>query len=96
MVKFNFENFKDNYLRQKQFQTNSARESGNVAQLRNEADVLILEAWNQVENHFNQIIDEEERRARCEEYGITYVFRKGEKDRIRRRKEAERITLKLF
>jgi hypothetical protein len=96
LVKVNYENFKEHYTRQKQFQNNSARESGNVAQFRHEADSLILEVWNQVEHHFEQITDEEERREKCEEYGITYVFRKGEKDRIRRRKEAERITLKLF
>ena len=96
LVKVNYENFKEHYTRQKQFQNNSARESGNVAQFRHEADSLILEVWNQVEHHFEQITDEEERRKKCEEYGITYVFRKGEKDRIRRRKEAERITLKLF
>lgn len=96
LVKVNYENFKDNYTRQKQFQTNTARESGNVAQYRKEADTLILELWNEVENHFADIKDEEEKRQKCEEYGLVYIFRRGEKDRIRRRKEAERITLKLF
>ena len=96
LVKVNFENFKENYTRQKQFQNNSARESGNVAQLRDEADHLILEVWNQVEKHYENILDEEERRESCEKYGLIYVYRKGERDRIRRRKEAERITLKLF
>lgn len=96
LVKVNYENFKDNYLRQKQFQTNSARESGNVAQFRSEADALILELWNEVENYFANVRDEEEKRYMCEEYGLVYVFRRGEKERIRRRKEAESITLKLF
>mgnify|MGYP005880328325 FL=1 len=40
--------------------------------------------------------EEEEKRYMCEEYGLVYVFRRGEKERIRRRKEAESITLKLF
>ena len=96
LVKVNYENFKENYTQQKQFQNNSARESGNVAQLRQEADALILEVWNQIEHYFEYISDEEERKEKCIEYGLTYVFRKGEKDKIRRRKEAERITLKLF
>ena len=39
--------------------------------------------------------DEEKRRALCEAYGITYVFRRGELKRIADKKEAERITLKL-
>ena len=82
--------------RQKQFQNNSARESGNVAQYRNDADALILEVWNEVERYFEGVKDEEEKRYMCEEYGLVYVFRRGEKERIRRRKEAESITLKLF
>ena len=87
---------KENYTRQKQFQNNSARESGNVAQYRNDADALILEVWNEVERYFEGVKDEEEKRYMCEEYGLVYVFRRGEKERIRRRKEAESITLKLF
>ena len=83
-------------MRQKQFQNNSARESGNFAQYRDDADALILEVWNEVENHFSEIKDEDEKRHLCEEYGLVYVFRRGEQDKIRRRKEAERITLKLF
>ena len=96
LVKVNYENFKENYTRQKQFHNNSARESGNVAQYRNDADALILEVWNEVERYFEGVKDEEEKRYMCEEYGLVYVFRRGEKERIRRRKEAESITLKLF
>ncbi|MEG0796206.1 MAG: hypothetical protein RR397_06880 [Odoribacter sp.] len=96
LVKVNYENFKENYTRQKQFQNNSARESGNVAQYRDEADALIQEVWNEVERFFNNVKDEEEKRYMCEEYGLVYVFRRGEKEKIRRLKEAESITLKLF
>lgn len=96
LVKVNYENFKENYTRQKQFQNNSARESGNVAQYRDEADALILEVWNEVESYFEGVKDEEQRRYMCEEYGLVYVFRRGEKEKIRKRKEAESITLKLF
>lgn len=96
LVKVNYENFKENYTRQKQFQNNSARESSNVAQYRDEADALILEVWNEVERYFEGVKDEEERRYMCEEYGLVYVFRRGEKERLRRKKEAESITLKLF
>lgn len=73
LVKVNYENFKENYTRQKQFQNNSARESGNVAQYRDEADALILEVWNEVEHYFEGVRDEEERRYMCEEYGLVYV-----------------------
>lgn len=96
LVKVNYENFKENYTCQKQFQNNSARESGNVAQFRAEADALVLEVWNEVEGYFREVKDEEERRSKCEEYGLIYVFRRGEKEKIRKRKEAESITLSLF
>lgn len=96
LVKVNYENFRENYTRQKQFQNNSARESGNVAQYRDEADTLVLEIWNEVEKYFEGVKDEEQRRYMCEEYGLVYVFRRGEKEKIRKRKEAESITLKLF
>lgn len=96
LVKVNYENFRENYTRQKQFQNNSARESGNVAHYRDEADAIILDIWNDVEKFFENVKDEEEKRYMCEEYGLIYVFRRGEKDRIRRKKEAENITLKLF
>ena len=96
LVKVNYENFKENYTRQKQFQNNSARESSNVAQYRDDADALILEIWNEVERYFESVKDEEEKRYMCEEYGLIYVFRRGEKEKIRRKKDAESITLKLF
>ena len=95
-MKVNYENFKENYTRQKQFQTNSARESNNVAQFRKDADSLILEIWNAVEKYFLNVKDEEEKRYMCEEYGLIYVFRRGEKEKIRQRKETESITLRLF
>ena len=60
------------------------------------ADALILEIWNEVERYFESVKDEEEKRYMCEEYGLIYVFRRGEKEKIRRKKDAESITLKLF
>ncbi|KIO43206.1 MULTISPECIES: hypothetical protein [Sanguibacteroides] len=95
LVKVNYENFKQGYASQKQFQQNSARCCAEVAQFRSEADEYILTLWNEIENYYMEIEDEEERRKKCEYYGLIYVFRRGEKERIKRQKEAERITLKL-
>ena len=96
LVKVAYEQFKDNYSRHKVFQSSSSRESGKVAELRNEADKLIFELWNAIEGYYLTVEDEEERRSMCEEHGIAYVYKRGEKENIRRRKEAERITLHLF
>lgn len=95
LVRVNYENFKQGYEFQKRLQANAARFSSDVAQYRDEADALVLEVWNEVEKYFSNVKDEEEKRYMCEEYGLTYVFRRGEKEKIRRRKEAEEITLQL-
>lgn len=95
LVKVNYENFKQAWFSQKQFQNSTARFSQEVAQLRGEADEIILALWNAIEEYFLSIEDEEERRKACEDFGVVYVFRKGEREKIARKKEAERITLRL-
>lgn len=95
LVRVNYENFKQSYFSQKQLQTNSSRFSSEVAQFRDEADALILNIWNEVEAYLESVKDEEEKRYMCEEYGLVYVYRRGEKDKMRRKKDAEKITLKL-
>ncbi len=94
-MRVNYENFKQGYEFQKRLQANSARFSAEVAQFRDEADALIVNIWNDVEKYFSGVKDEEEKRYMCEEYGLVYVFRRGEKERLRRKKDADQITLKL-
>lgn len=95
LVKVNFENFKQAYFSQRQSQLSTSRLSNEVANYRHEADELILSLWNDIEENFSYIEDEEERRCQCETYGIIYVFRKGEKEKLTRKQEVDRITLKL-
>lgn len=96
LVKVNYENYKQAYTFQKGLQGNATRLSGEVASFRQEADDIILELWNSIEAFYaEREPDEERRRALCEEYGIAYVFRRGELKRIADKKEAERITLEL-
>lgn len=95
LVRVNYENFKQGYEFQKRLQANSARFSSEVAQFRDEADSLIVNIWNDVETYFAGVKDEEEKRYMCEEYGLIYVFRRGEKERLKRKKDAEDITLKF-
>lgn len=95
LVRVNYENFKQGYEFQKRLQANSARFSAEVAQFRDEADALIVNIWNDVEKYFSGVKDEEEKRYMCEEYGLVYVFRRGEKERLKRKKDADQITLTL-
>jgi len=49
--------------------------------LRKEADEIILQIWNEVENKHNEL-PEEIRKAESEEYGLVYFYRKGELDKV--------------
>jgi len=49
--------------------------------MRKEADEIILGIWNEVENYFADI-EEELRRKEAEKYGLVYVFRKSELEKI--------------
>lgn len=57
--------------------TNDQRTAEYIESLRKKGDAIIVEIWNEVELHF-QNLDPESRRAACAEYGISYVFRKSE------------------
>jgi hypothetical protein len=45
--------------------------------LRKEADEIIVNLWNEVENAHNSF-PEETRKSLCEEYGLVYFYRRGE------------------
>jgi len=45
--------------------------------MRKEADEIILQIWNEVEST-NSSLPEDERKRKCEEYGLVYFYRKSE------------------
>ena len=77
VVKVWFEQYIDalNYNNTLNRKTQEFVEKNNA--LRKEADEIILHIWNEVEASFENLTDEE-RRNRCNEYGLVYFFRKGE------------------
>ena len=95
LVRVNYDKFRQAYYSQKQLQTNTSRLNEDVASMRQEADKIIVELWNQIEAFFSKISNEKEKREACENYGVKYVFRKGELERIKRREEAEKITMRF-
>ena len=50
--------------------------------MRQEADALILDIWNQVEAKFEQILPNEKRLELCRSYGLIYYYRTSEKMKI--------------
>jgi len=78
VVKVKFDQFVDAYHFQKTLQSNTARWTTKVADLRKEADEIILDIWNEVEEHFSELPDDL-KRERAGEYGLTYVYRPMER-----------------
>jgi hypothetical protein len=77
LVKVNYEKFADAFYYQKNLISTSKRASKLVSELRIEADKIILQIWNEVEQAFFQLEDIK-KREKASEYGIAYVFRKHE------------------
>jgi len=77
-VSVHYEIFRDTCISQKIFQKSTNRYLEQLASMRNEADAIILNIWNQVEDYF-KLEPEEIRRKHCQQYGIRYYLRKGEK-----------------
>ena len=94
LVRVNCENFKQAFNYQKTLQNNTHRFSEKVAEFREDADKLILDLWNQVEKKFGSLTDEE-KREKCSEYGIVYIWRKGEREKLEQLKKAEKASLSL-
>jgi hypothetical protein len=77
VVKVRFETYLEawNHNNNLARKTSGYIEKNNI--LRNEADEVILQVWNEVEkNHLH--LPEPERKIQCESYGIIYFYRKNE------------------
>lgn len=81
LVKVYFEKFDDAYHFQKTLQANTDRSANAVIILRDEADKLILQLWNEIESKFDHLPDSL-KRERSQHYGVTYVLRKSESAQI--------------
>ena len=81
VVRVRYEQFLDAYKFQKTLQKNHQRSQEQLADMRPTADNIILSVWNEVEDYFKDL-SENERRENAEKYGLTYVFRKNELGKI--------------
>ncbi len=78
-VKVHYDIFREYKTNQKVYQQNTARYLDIVANMRNEGDVIIQDIWNEVEAKF-QHLPPYERLKQCQNYGLIYYYRKGEKE----------------
>jgi len=77
LVKISYDKFLMAQRNHTMLVTKNHRAVDYVNELRDEANQIILEIWNEVEDKYKDL-PAAERRAKAEEYGLKYVFRKGE------------------
>jgi hypothetical protein len=85
VVRVRYEQFLDSYKFQKTLQKNYQRAQEYLANIRKEADDIILNVWNEVEKTYEPL-PEDERRTKAQEYGLAYVFRKSELQKLKMQK----------
>lgn len=78
-VQVHFEVFKSYKAEQKLYQTTTQRNRDELVKLRDRADAIILDIWNQVETYFQEEEPAEKRIKLCKTYGIIYYYRPNEK-----------------
>jgi hypothetical protein len=81
VVKVRFENFLESWNYQNTLAKITFDYTEKNYYLRKEADEIILQLWNEVENTHNTL-PEEIRKTMNEEYGLVYFYRKGELDKM--------------
>lgn len=81
LVKVHYEEFNEAYKQQKMLQNITNRASVRVAELREKADELIQQMWNEVENSLIHLSDDE-KREKASQYGIVYVYRSSEQRKM--------------
>ena len=77
VVKVRFEKFNESYFNQKNLRQSNCRTLKELSETRPEADEIIVNIWNEVEETFKDLPDDL-RRERAIEYGLVYVYRKSE------------------
>ena len=90
-VKVHYEDFVRLNISQKGLQDNNARALAKISELRGKADRIILNLWNEIEEHYSNEVPSV-KREKAAEYGVSYVWRKNEKVEA----ESERLELNLF
>lgn len=92
VVKVHFEKFMDAWQFQKTLHKRTSDYSAQMAEMRKEADEIIVTIWNEVEETFSSI-SEESKRLEAEKYGLVYVFRKSELEKNGEEPELQKNTI---
>ncbi len=94
LVSINYEKFVASYKDNKNQQMVQERANQELANYREAADKCILELWNILEEHFRKH-NEKMFRTICSAWGISYVYRKGELEKLERQRYLDSISPSL-
>lgn len=94
LVTINFEKFKESYEQLQNHQRIQERASTELNNYRDTADKYILKLWNILEQHFD-CKNEVKFRTACSAWGISYVYRKSELEKLEKQRYAASISLSL-
>ena len=81
LVKVHFSTFQEAHYLQKTLQADTARALEKVALMRETADNLIRNLWNEIEVHY-QYLAPKHKRQKAKDYGIVYIYRRKELRRL--------------
>jgi len=81
LVRVKFDQFKDAYHSQKTLKKSNQRNVLGLADLRITADDIIAKVWDEIEYSFREL-SEDDKRRNAEDYGLVYVFRKNELNKL--------------
>ena len=79
VVKVRYEKFLEAYRNQKKLQESTNRALQELKTIRPQADNIILDIWNEVEESFKDLPDDL-KREKAAEYGLVYIYRKNEQN----------------
>ncbi len=77
-VKVHYDIFREHQINHALHKQTTGRVQGSLGDMREQADELILDIWNQVENHYKNLLPYA-RLQHCKSYGVVYYYRTGEK-----------------
>lgn len=91
-VKVHYDIFCENQLNHSFHHKTITRAHADLGEMRPTVDALILDIWNQVETHFENLLPYA-KMCRCKQYGVIFYYRPGEKKlSIESDKELDRIS----
>lgn len=94
LVSINFEKFKESHKQMQVQQQIQNKANVELAAYRDTADKYILRLWNTLEKHF-ECSNETKFRTACSAWGISYVYRKSELEKMEKQRYADSISLSL-